>query len=147
MAESNNRRPRTERSERPRTDRSERPRSGSTSGGRTTSRGSSPDGLLEVAEQIEEHARALLARARDLRRMADSGEGAARRTTGARSGGYGGNRAGGEDRPQRRTSERGGTGERSRSPRAGGAGERGGGTRSPRDETPDWAPTPKRRRT
>jgi hypothetical protein len=112
---------------------------------RPRAQGASSDTLLEIADEIEEHARALLARARDLRRTAGGSTGSRERPAGRpqergeksdrteRTGGPA-QRRGNERRP----------GERSREAREGGS-ERP--KRNYNKTAPEWAPTPKRRKT
>jgi hypothetical protein len=136
MAESENRRPSGTRENRSRDDRGG-------SAGRSRPGSMSPSALRELAEELEEHGRALIARARELKRMA--GEGGGRDRPQARSG----NRT---ERPgaggAARTGDRRGGGDRERS--RGGRGARGAdtGDRAARgSDVPDRAPTPKRRKT
>lgn len=135
-------------------------------GGPSRGAGLSAEALLEMADELEEHGRALLAQARQLQRMAErmDRDEAPRAGGGprAREGGdaprYGGARPrGGEEGRFGGASARrgddarggGGGGARRRPPRGEGAGGEGGGGQSrprTRKGTPDWVPSNKKRR-
>jgi transcription termination factor Rho len=149
MAESRNRSSRTGGEQRPRAE-------GETRSGGSRSRTLSPEDLRELAEELEEHGRALLARARELQRMAGAAQGSAGRSTTRSERPDRGQRTERGERSER--TERGERGGSSGPRRQSGRSERGesaggrqsGGSSRPkrdRDESPNWAPKPKRRRT
>jgi transcription termination factor Rho len=134
----------------------QRPRAESDTRSRgSRSRSPSAEELRELAEELEEHGRALLARARELQRMAGAGQGSSTRDT---SRGERTDRGSRDVRSQRtergERGERGGasgprrqTGRRERVESAGGR-QSGGAPRAKRDrdDSPDWTPKAKRRR-
>lgn len=109
----------------------------------TQSRGARPGGapsheLLRLAEDLEEHGREILSRARDLRRLAEGKRAPRERSAGTDDGGGARgarSRERGSGRPEGR--ERGGKGARDAG--AGARPKRGG------DQTPEWAPGSRRR--